>query len=163
MQEISKLSQKELEKLQREQEKEAERIAILMKADEIKGETFDLGFNGQVELKNELTDLVLEQIDDPEAKYNLYYNVIHKLLRKHLPRGDKYKDARDYIYEECNVFMTKGHRKDKRGIRGADGRMSYIPDMNELVNIITEWIASKGTMYDLYNRLKELNIKKGYN
>lgn len=67
-----KMSQEELEKLQREREEEAERAEILMKADEIKEETFDFNMDGQVELKNELADMMLEQIDDPEAKYNLY-------------------------------------------------------------------------------------------
>ena len=69
-----KKSQEELEELQRKQEQDLERAAILMKADEIKEETFDFDVNGQIELKNELADMVLEQIDDPEAKYNLYYN-----------------------------------------------------------------------------------------
>ena len=68
-----KKSQEELEELQRKQEQDLERAAILMKADEIKEETFDFDVNGQIELKNELADMVLEQIDDPEAKYNLYY------------------------------------------------------------------------------------------
>ena len=76
-----KISQEELEKLQREREEEAERAEILMKADEIKEETFDFNMDGQVELKNELADMMLEQIDDPEAKYNLYYNVANRLLR----------------------------------------------------------------------------------
>ena len=93
-----KKSQEELEELQRKQEQDLERAAILMKADEIKEETFDFDVNGQIELKNELADMVLEQIDDPEAKYNLYYNVVNRLLRKYLPKGDTYKDARDLIY-----------------------------------------------------------------
>ena len=75
-----KMSQEELEKLQREREEEAERAEILMKADEIKEETFDFNMDGQVELKNELADMMLEQIDDPEAKYNLYYNTSNKYL-----------------------------------------------------------------------------------
>lgn len=157
-----KKSQEELEELQRKQEQDLERAAILMKADEIKEETFDFDVNGQIELKNELADMVLEQIDDPEAKYNLYYNVVNRLLRKYLPKGDTYKDARDFMTEEKNTFLTRGHRKDAQGIRGADGRMSYISDINELVNIITEWISNKGTMFDLYTQIRDLNISKGY-
>lgn len=157
-----KLSQEELDKLQKEHEQELERAAILMKADEVKEETFDFDINGQVELKNELADMVLEQIDDPEAKYNLYYNVVNRLLKKHLPKGDKYKVARDLIYEEKNTFLTRGHRKNEKGIRGADGRMSYIADINELINIVTEWISNKGTMFDLYTQIRDLNIAKGY-
>lgn len=157
-----KLSQEELERLQKEHEQELERVAILMKADEVKEETFDFDINGQIELKNELADMVLEQIDDPEAKYNLYYNVVNRLLRKYLPKGDDYKAARDLIYEEKNTFLTRGHRKDEKGVRGADGRMSYIADINELINIITEWISNKGTMFDLYTQIRDLNIDKGY-
>lgn len=157
-----KLSQEELERLQKEHEQELERAAILMKADEVKEETFDFDINGQIELKNELADMVLEQIDDPEAKYNLYYNVVNRLLRKYLPKGDDYKAARDLIYEEKNTFLTRGHRKDEKGVRGADGRMSYIADINELIDIITEWISNKGTMFDLYTQIRDLNIDKGY-
>ena len=96
------------------------------------------------------------------ADLRLYYNVVNRLLRKYLPKGDTYKDARDLIYEEKNTFLTRGHRKDAQGIRGADGRMSYISDINELVNIITEWISNKGTMFDLYTQIRDLNISKGY-
>lgn len=161
-QENKKLSKEELERLQKEQEQEAERASILMKADEIKEETFDFDMDGQIELKNELADMMLEQIDDPEAKYELYYNVVNRLLRKHLPKGEKYKPARDFIYEEKNTFLTRGHRKNEQGIRGADGRMAYINDINDLINIITKWISNKGTMYDLYSQLRDLNKSKGY-
>lgn len=161
-QEYKKLSKEELERLQKEQEQEAERASILMRADEIKEETFDFDMDGQIELKNELADIMLEQIDDPEAKYELYYNVVNRLLRKHLPKGEKYKTARDLIYEEKNSFLTRGHRKNEQGIRGADGRMAYIKDINDLINIITKWISNKGTMYDLYSQLRDLNKSKGY-
>lgn len=30
------------------------------------------------------------------------------------------------------------------------------------VNIITEWISNKGTMFDLYTQIRDLNISKGY-
>lgn len=157
-----KKSKEELEKVRKEREQEMEREAILMKADEIKEETLIFDVNGQIEFKNEIADLVLEQIDDPEAKYNLYYNVVNRLLKKHLPKGDENKAARDLIYEEKNTFLTRGHRKDEKGIRGADGRMAYIPDINELINIITDWISNRGTMFDIYTKIRDLNISKGY-
>lgn len=150
------------ELVQKQREQQMEREAILMKADEIREETFDFGIDGQVELKNEIADLMLEQIDNPEEKYNLYYNVVNRLLLRYLPKGDANKKARDLIYEEKNTFLTRGHRKNERGIRGADGRMGYIPDMVELVNIVTSWITSHGTMFDLYVKLRDLNESKGY-
>jgi len=61
-----KLSEEELQKLDKERIEEMEREAILLKADEIKEETFNFNLDGQVELKNEMADLVLEEIDNPE-------------------------------------------------------------------------------------------------
>ena len=132
------------------------------KRNESKEETFDFDLDGRLELKSELADMLLDAIDDPEEKYNVYYNVINRLLRKHLPKGEENKPARDLIYEEKNTFLTRGNRKDEKGIRGADGRMSYAVDMHEMVNIITEWITSRGTMYNLYIKLRDLNLSKGY-
>ena len=40
--------------------------------------------------------------------------------------------------------------------------MAYIPDITELVNVITAWITSRGTMFDLYLKLRDLNEAKGY-
>jgi hypothetical protein len=162
MEENKKKLSEDLEKKEKERLQELERESILMKADEIKEQTFSFDIDGQIELKNEIADLILEQIDDPETKYHLYYNVVNRLLKKHLPKGEEVKAARDLIYEEKNTFLTKGHRKDERKIRGADGRMAYISDINELINIITEWISNKGTMFDLYIKIKDLNISKGY-
>ena len=82
------LSKEELEKIKKQQEQERERLAILFEADKIKEETFQFDLDGQVELKNEIADLVLGQIDNPEEKYNLYYNVVNQLLKKHLPKGE---------------------------------------------------------------------------
>lgn len=157
------LTEEQIKKLGEEYlEKEREREMILMEADKIKEQTFDFDTDGEIELKSEIEDMLMEKIDDPEAKYDLYYNVINRLLKNHLPKGEYFKEARDLIYEEKNTFMTRGHRIDNRGIRGADGRMSYIEEMHEMVNIISEWISTKGTTYSLYTRMRDLNVAKGY-
>ncbi|MDD3502363.1 MAG: hypothetical protein PHE19_08085, partial [Candidatus Cloacimonetes bacterium] len=73
-QENRKQTQEELKKieLEKQHEEEREREIILMKADEIKEQTFDFDIDGQLELKSEIADMVLGEIDDPEAKYALY-------------------------------------------------------------------------------------------
>lgn len=156
------LEQVQIEKIEQEKQQEIERRLILMKANEIKEETFSFDLNNEIILKKEIADLTLESIDNPEEKYELYYKVINKLLRKYLPKGDQFKKARNIIYEEKNTFLTRGHRKDKTGIRGADSRMSYITELDQFINIITDWISTKGTLFDLYTKLRELNISKGY-
>lgn len=151
------------ELLKKLQEQEEEKLQLLMEADKIKEESFQFDFDGDVVLKNEIADLVLEQIDNPKEKYELYYNVVNRLLKKHLPKGKLFEKERNFIYEEKNVFLTRGHRKNDKGIRGADGRMAFTDDINELVNVITDWITSKGGMFELYTKLSELNKAKGYN
>lgn len=163
--ENKKYTEEELKKLELEKAAalEREREMILMQADdETKEMVLDFGEDGLLEFKSEIESLTLEEIDDPETKYHLYYNVIDKLLRKHLPKGEKHKEERELIYEEKNTYMTGGHRINDRGIRGADSRMSYVENMQEIINIITEWITTKGTMYDLYIKLRDLNVSKGY-
>lgn len=155
-----KISEEQIKKIEREQEQE--RLSILVEADKIKEETFSFDLDGQIQLKNEIADLVLEEIDNPEAKYQLYYNVVNRLLKKYLPKGKENKKARDLIYEEKNTFLTNGHRKNEKGIRGADGRMGYASNMEELVNIITKWISNKHSIYQLYLNLRDLNVSKGY-
>ena len=157
-----KLKKEEILKKEKEFQQEAEREAILMKADENKHETLELDFEGNIDFKNEVESMMLSPVDNPEEKHQLYYKVINKLLKKYLPKGEEFKQARDLIYEEKNTFLSRGHRIDERGIRGADGRMGYVDDMHTMVNIITTWITSNGGMYELYTKMRDFNIEKGY-
>ena len=155
-----KIEDEKIKKLQ--EQKEREKMEILAKADEIRNQTFVFDDTGELALKKEIEDLSIEPIDNPEERYETYYKIVNRMLRKHLPKGAENKKARDLIYEEKNAFLTRGYRKDVRGIRGADGRMSYIADIRDLINIITEWAASQGTVFELYDRLRNINIEKGY-
>ena len=107
-------------------------------------------------------DVLDKPIDNPKEKYDLYYNVVRKLLRKYLPKGKNNEVARKPIYEEINTYLTRGQRKDKRGYRHADSRMAYSVDYKELVNILSEWAANSRNVYGLYDRLRDLNKSKGY-
>lgn len=152
----------EKEKLEKEKRQEEEREMILMQADENNEEALIFSDSDDtLVIKNEIADMFLAEIDDPKKKYDMYYNAISNVLRRHLPKGDKFKKSRDWIYEEKNTFLT-GKRKDKYGKRHADGRQSYSPVMAELVDIISGWISSKGTPVELYVTLRDKNIEKGY-
>lgn len=140
---------------------EAERMLILTKADNVKGEQLTVGVEG-VQTESEIKKFAIGNIDDPEKKYELYYKGITKLLRKYLPKGKLNKKARDFIYEEKNTFLTRGKRKNEKGIRGADSRMAYINDVEEMLDIITSWVVSNGAMIELYTKLRDLNVSKGY-
>lgn len=145
-----------------QEKKEREKREILAKADEVKNQTFELELDGTVSLKKEIEDLPIDPIDNPSEKYQLYYKVIRPLFSKYLPKGKDFKEARDLIYEEANTFLTDGHRINKDGVRGADSKQAYSNNMHELVNILTEWASTRGTTFELFTKLRDINIKKGY-
>ena len=137
-------------------------MMLISKADEIVGEQLTIDIDGILQTEDELKKFALGDIDDPERKYDIYYKGISKLLLKHLPEGKGYKKARDYIYEEKNTYLTRGHRIDEKGIRGADSRMGHIEDADKILELITNWIIKKGSMVELYSTIRDLNIKLGY-
>lgn len=149
------------EKKKKLSKSEEEKLMLLAKADEVKGEQLVILPEG-LSTENELKKFALGDIDDPEKKFDFYYKGIMKLMRKFLPKGKENEKARKLIYEEKNTFLTRGKRINEAGIRGADSRMAYISDIEEMLNIIAEWVASQGTMVELFNKLHELNIEKGY-
>lgn len=138
-----------------------ETLSILAKADEIKGEQLVIVPDG-MRTENEIKKFALGDVDNPERKYELYYKGVMKLLRKFLPKGTANQKARQYIYEEKNTLLTRGKRINDKGIRNADSRQAYIADMEETLNIIASWVVSKGSMVELYNTLRDLNVSKGY-
>jgi len=152
------ISNENVKKISQEEE---EKLLILSKTDDVKGEQLVITENG-IKTENELKHFALGAVDNPERKYELYYKGIMKLLRKFLPSGKFNRKARAFIYEEKNTFLTRGKRIGINGIRGGDSRMAYITDTEELLNVITAWIVSKGTMVELYNLIRELNISRGY-
>lgn len=158
--EVKSKESQEVKKKKRVQEEE--RISILLKADEILGQTLQVDLVGQMKVKNELDSLLQEPWDDPEAKYEMYYKVVRRLLIKYLPKGKAYEAPRKLIYEEINTYLTRGHRIRKDGTRGADGRMGYISDMRDLANVVNEWISNRETMFGLYTKICALNSSKGY-
>lgn len=143
-------------------EREMEEAMLIQQANENNEYTLGFSTDGEFEVKSELADMMLDAIDNPEEKYEVYYKLIDRVLRKHLPTGKENEKYRNLIYEEKNTFLTRGHRMDASGRRGADGRQAYLPDMHEFVNIISEWLNAGANMFDLYIRLRDLNKSKGY-
>lgn len=117
---------------------------------------------GNITTQRESIQLGMSSAGDPEEKYKIYYDGIMKLLREYLPKGEKYKASREYIYDEKNIFLSRGKAKGPNGVRGGDGRMTYQPDMQRILDEIVQWIVGKGTMIDLYERLWDLNESMGY-
>lgn len=141
---------------------ELERLEILQKADEVKGEQLALNWNSELVVENEAEKLISKRIDDPVEKFQLYYKGLHKMLKDFLPKGKKHEEARRLIYDEKNVLINRGAKKDDKGIRGSDGRMAYIEDLELAIIIVANWITNRGSYYDLYRAFWDKNEELKY-
>lgn len=141
-----------------------ERMELLMKANEKVGKQLTISSEtGSLEEIDELKAILAKDFENPEEKYNVYYNGIRRLLIDNLPKGKEFKEVRDIIYDEKNIFLNLGKRKsDHNGIRKSDGRMTYQPVMNEILDIIVVWVAESRNPFDIYKRCYQLNEKNEY-
>lgn len=141
-----------------------ERMELLQKANERIGKQLSIsaGTENLVEI-DELRELIGKEFENPEEKYNIYYRGIRKLLIDYLPKGREFQEMRDIIYDEKNIFLNLGKRKsDNKGIRKSDGRMTYQPVMNEILDIIVEWVANSQNPFYIYREFYQLNDRHNY-
>ena len=156
------LSKEQQERIAKEEAAAREKLEIIAKADETREQNFAFDENGALTMINEINGMTIQEIDNPQEKYDLYYKILNKLLRSYLPKGPENQKVRNVIYEEKNTFITRGYRIKKDGTRGADGRMGYSTDISEFIEIVRDCYIHNATMMELYTRLRDLNISKGY-
>lgn len=158
------MAKKDIKKHEWLSQADLERLELLQKANEKTGKQLTINSEtGNLEEFDELRQLVGKEFENPEEKYQLYYNGIRKLLMDFLPKGKEYKQLRDIIYDEKNVFLNLGKKKsDNNGVRKSDGRMTYQPVMNEILEVIIKWIGESQNPFDIYRDFYELNEKHGY-
>lgn len=146
-----------------DEKKHQEKLEILRRTKDPKEKQLVVNFESEtLEEIDRVKEILNKKFDDPEEKYNLYYNGIRKVLMDYLPKGSSFKVERQIIYDEKNVFLNRGKAKNKFGYRGSDGRMTYNEDMNELTDLITDWVMTSQDPVDLYQRLYDLNEKYNY-
>jgi hypothetical protein len=155
--------EKKINKIERELSKEdKERLEILHKSEEIKGEQLLINIDSQLTIENEAEKLLGQKIDDPFLKFQLYYNGLSKLLKTSLPKGKSFESARRIIYDEKNILINRGAKKDEKGIRGSDGRMAYMEDLEEAIKIVANWTSRKGSPSELFMDYWDKNEELGY-
>lgn len=146
-----------------EDKKYLEKLEILQRAKDQKEKQLIVDFEtDNIEEIDRVKEILNKNFDDPQEKYELYYNGIQKVLMKYLPKGKDFKEQRQIIYDEKNMFLNRGKAKNEKGIRGSDGRMTYNEDMMELTNLISDWVTSSQDPVDLYQKLYDLNEKYEY-
>ena len=139
-----------------------ERLERLQKSDEIKGEQLSIDVDSNITLENQAEKLIGQQIDDPVQKFQLYYKGLNKLLKDNLPKGKENEEVRRIIYDEKNILINRGAKKDDRGIRGSDGRMAYLEDLEIAIQVVADWTRKKGSSTDLYMAFWDKNEELGY-
>lgn len=139
-----------------------ERLELLQKSDEIKEEQLSIDVDSNITLENQAEKLIGQQIDDPVQKFQLYYKGLNKLLTDNLPKGKENEEVRRIIYDEKNILINRGAKKDYKGIRGSDGRMAYLEDLEIAIEIVADWTRKKGSSADLYMAFWDKNEELGY-
>jgi hypothetical protein len=154
---------KNIDKKKRELSKEdIERLEILQKADEVKGEQLSINIDSELTIENQAVKLLGQTIDDPVEKFQLYYHGLTKLLKDNLPKGKENEQVRRIVYDEKNVLINRGAKKDEKGIRGSDGRMAYLEDLEFAIQIVADWISKKGSPSELYMAFWDKNEELEY-
>src|SRR5665648_213702 len=92
-------------------EEDLERLEILQKSEEIKGEQLLLNLDSELVIENEVEKLLGQQIDDPVTKFQLYYNGLAKLLKNNLQKGKDYEDVRRIVYDKKIYLLTEVLKK----------------------------------------------------
>lgn len=158
------MARKDIKKQEELSPSDIERLELLQKANEKNGKQLTINSEtGSLQEFDELRQLVGKEFENPEEKYQLYYSGIRRLLLDFLPKGKDYKQLRDIIYDEKNIFLNLGKKKsDNNGIRKSDGRMTYQPVMNEILEIIIKWVGESQNPFELYRDFYNLNEKHGY-
>ena len=139
-----------------------ERLEILHKAEQVKGEQLMLDVNADIVIENQAETLIGQKIDDPVQKFQLYYKGLNNLLRDSLPKGKENEHVRRIIYDEKNILINRGAKKDEKGIRGSDGRMAYLDDLEMAIKIVADWLSKKGSPADLFMAFWDKNDELNY-
>jgi len=139
-----------------------ERLEILHKAEQVKGEQLMLDINADIVIENQAEKLIGQKIDDPVQKFQLYYKGLNNLLRDNLPKGKENEHVRRIIYDEKNILINRGAKKDEKGIRGSDGRMAYLDDLEMAIKIVADWLSKKGSPADLFMAFWDKNDELNY-
>ena len=95
---------------------------------------------------------------DPEKSYDLYYGNIQKFLNSFLPKDNEIsKPIRELV---CILLSHK--EKDKKGIRHGDSRQAKTTDMENLIEVLSEWSETPQDFFRLAITLLDKNKKLGY-
>ena len=115
---------------------------------------------GEIKDTNKIQEILDLSLQDPQKSYNLYYNNIRKFLNEFIPKDN---DIKRVIFEEVNILLThKELSKITYGKRKADSRMATTKDMENIIDVLSEWAETPTEYFKLANILLKKNKELGY-
>ncbi|SFH39044.1 hypothetical protein [Pontibacter chinhatensis] len=112
------------------------------------------------EVERIVASSIIGAVQSPEKAYDLYYKALYSLLKTNL--SNLPQAQRDMIYDQKNIFLTRGKVKDSRGIRGGDSRQAYLEDMEAALEIVIDWVNEGANPVNLYNAFRDKNRELNY-
>lgn len=115
---------------------------------------------GKVENPNAISDILDIPFQDPNKSHKLYYENIQKFLGEYLPKDN---DISQPIRELVCILLTHKELSGLTyGTRGADSRMSTTVDMENIIDVLSEWSETPTDYFRLANILLKKNKDLGY-
>lgn len=112
----------------------------------------------ELTISKDIAQILDVEIQDPEKSYDLYYGNIQKFLNRFLPKDNTIsKPIRELI---CILLTHK--EKDKKGIRHADSRQARTAEMENLIDVLSEWSETPTEFFRLAQLLLQKNKELGY-
>lgn len=115
---------------------------------------------GQVKNPNAISEILDIPLQDPKRSYNLYYQNIQKFLGEFLPKDNEISDV---IRESVCIMLSHNELSGIRyGTRKADSRMATTTDMENLIDVLSEWSETPTDYFKLANIFLTKNKELGY-
>lgn len=115
---------------------------------------------GEVRDPNAVAKILDIPLQDPDQSYKLYYQNIQKFLGEYLPKdNDISKVIRNLI---CVLLAHKELSGITYGVRGADSRMATTTDMENIIDVLSEWSETPTDYFKLAHILLRKNKELKY-
>lgn len=112
----------------------------------------------ELTVSKDIAQILDIEIQDPDKSYDLYYRNIQKFLNRFLPKDNTInKPIRELV---CILLTHK--EKDKKGIRHADSRQARTAEMENLIDVLSEWSETPTELFRLAQLLLQKNKELGY-
>lgn len=113
---------------------------------------------GEVSNPDKIKEILGVSEQNPELSYDLYYKNIQKFLGEFLPKGNVIsKVIRNLV---CIMLSHKELSGLTYGTRGGDSRMAKSEDMENMIDVLSEWSETPTDYFALatilLNKCKEL-------